>query len=91
MIVEFIDLFIKKKNAGLHRRAKTVGLVGCRAVVLLWCVVCELPSLPGKPGTGELWVSTGTDPYDVSTQAGWWRHQRQLLRARLRSRVALRT
>ena len=34
----------KWKNAGLHRPVKTVGLVVCRVVVVLWCILCELPT-----------------------------------------------
>ena len=35
---------ILRYHAGLHRPVKTVGLEGCRVVVVLWCVVCELPT-----------------------------------------------
>ena len=44
---------------------------GCAVVRGLWAT----HSLPGKPGTGVLWVSTRTHPCDASTQAGWKRHQ----------------
>ena len=44
---------------------------GCAVVCGLWAA--HSPS--GKPGTGVLWVSTGTHPCDTSTKAGWWRRQ----------------
>ena len=62
-------------HAGLHRPVKTVGLVGCRVVVVLWCVACELPT---ASLTSQARVYCGYRPGPtrvIPPQAGWWRYQ----------------
>ena len=46
----------------------------CRGLPVV-SVLRATHSLPGEPGTGVLWVLTGTHPCDTSIQAGWWRYQ----------------